>query len=964
MKKLTIILILLAIFPSVEAQNPILRNLSIDDYNAGTQNWSIDLTDDGRIMFGNNAGLMLFDGDRWSVFEMPNYTIVRSVFFDRDNKLMFVGATDEFGYFHVDPNNFKVVYTSLADRLPLPYRHFGELWRIMRVGSEIAFQSKGTLFIMNSEGKITPYEFSDEINSISTVGNTLYVCCADKIRTYSEGVFSTLPASDVVAGRQIVSVVPYGKDLLFIATSGETFLYDGSDFSRLVMDISPMLAEAGVFSAAISGNMLGFGTVRSGAIIKNLATDETLFANAATGLPNNTVLSMRFDEEENLWLGLDNGISYALLNAPYRKLFGVNNNIGTGYTSLIDGDKLYLGTNQGLYLINQSGNSAASAFNANAISVAGASGQVWNCRHLNGDILLGHNEGAFVVSGATARRIPGLKGTWDFQPLAGTDLLLGCDYDGFFILEKQAGTYRVRNRLEGAGMVSGSFMQDADGSIWLSDWQRGIYRLELSDDFMRVAHSDFYNTETGLPLSRDNLVCRIQGRVYVSSVDGFRTYDPSSGTLVECPWLNAVFDTYGISLRVFETPSGDLLAYKPDYLAIGRRVSDGSYKAEVINHRNMVRRLQMGFGNIGSLDSNHLLLNYDNGFYILDNTFRSADENNHRLMIRSIYSTNDRDTLVYTSGAPIEADKKIVVPHSLNSLRISFVLPEYRDNNPIEYSCFLENYDSEWSNPQTSTSKEYTKLSHGRYTFHVKAHNLVNGADDITSIDIEVLPAWYETWWAKLFYIAAAITVIYLVFKRIKRNAEKELRRVRYEKERQLREQQLQFTVDEEQKEKEIIKLRNGQLEMELKHKSGQLADNALNLIRKNDILNALDADMEELHKSVRSNAVKSEIAKKISDMRRNIRTHMVDDDNWDKFEENFNIVYDNFTRKLTDRYPDLKKIDLKLCVYLRMGLSSKEMASLLNTSVHSIETARYRLRKKLNLESGTNLLDFIGRFE
>lgn len=963
MKKLIAFLLLLATFPTAGAQNPVLRNLSIDDYNAGTQNWSIDLTDDGRIMFGNNAGLMLFDGDRWSVFEMPNYTIVRSVFFDHDNSLMFVGATDEFGYFRVDPNDFKVAYTSLADRLPAANRHFGELWRIMRVGSETAFQSKGYLFVMNAAGDITPFEFNDEINSISTVGNTLYVCCSDNVYTYTEGSLSPLPSGETIAGKQIVTVVPYSKDLLFIATSGEMFVYDSSGFSPLVMDISPMLAEAGVFSAAISGNMLGFGTVRSGAIIKNLATGETLFANAATGLHNNTVLSMRFDEEENLWLGLDNGISYVLLNAPYRKLFGVNNNIGTGYTSLIDGNRLYLGTNQGLYLIEQPSGSGPTVSDARATSVAGASGQVWNCRRLNGDILLGHNDGAFVVDGATARRIPGLKGTWDFQPLAGTDLLLGCDYDGFFILEKQAGSYRVRNRIKGAEMVSGSFMQDADGSVWLSDWQNGIYRLELSDDLTRVAHTDFYNTETGLPLSRDNLICRIQGRVYVSSVDGFRTYDPASGELVECPWLNSVFDTYGISLRVTETPAGDLLAFKPDYLAIGRRVSDGSYKAEVINHRNMVRRLQMGFGNIGALDSNHLLLNYDNGFYILDKTFRESGENDHRLMIRSIHSTNDRDTLIYTSGAQGGGGERIVVPHSLNSLRISFVLPEYRDNNSIEYSCFLENYDSEWSNPQTSTSKEYTKLSHGRYTFRVKAHNLVNGADDITSIDIEVLPAWYETWWAKLLYVVAALVAVYLAFMRIKRNAEKELRRVRNEKERQLREQQLQFTVDEEQKEKEIIKLRNGQLEMELKHKSGQLADNALNLIRKNDILNALDTDMEELYKSVRSNAVKSDIAKRISDMRRNIRTHMVDDDNWDKFEENFNIVYDNFTRKLTARYPDLKKIDLKLCVYLRMGLSSKEMASLLNTSVHSIETARYRLRKKLNLESGTNLLDFIQKF-
>ena len=66
---------------------------------------------------------------------------------------------------------------------------------------------------------------------------------------------------------------------------------------------------------------------------------------------------------------------------------------------------------------------------------------------------------------------------------------------------------------------------------------------------------------------------------------------------------------------------------------------------------------------------------------------------------------------------------------------------------------------------------------------------------------------------------------------------------------------------------------------------------------------------------------------------------------------------------RLVKRFPDLKINDRKLCAYLRMGLSSKEMASLLNTSVRSIETARYRLRKKLNLETGDNLTDFIQHF-
>lgn len=117
---------------------------------------------------------------------------------------------------------------------------------------------------------------------------------------------------------------------------------------------------------------------------------------------------------------------------------------------------------------------------------------------------------------------------------------------------------------------------------------------------------------------------------------------------------------------------------------------------------------------------------------------------------------------------------------------------------------------------------------------------------------------------------------------------------------------------------------------------------------------------MNELTDSIRREEARTVINKKIKDIRRGIQVNMNDDSNWKKFEENFNLVYDNFMQKLIDNFPDLKISDRKLCAYLKMGLSSKEMAALLNTSVRSIETARYRLRKKLSMEQGENLTDFI----
>ncbi len=126
-----------------------------------------------------------------------------------------------------------------------------------------------------------------------------------------------------------------------------------------------------------------------------------------------------------------------------------------------------------------------------------------------------------------------------------------------------------------------------------------------------------------------------------------------------------------------------------------------------------------------------------------------------------------------------------------------------------------------------------------------------------------------------------------------------------------------------------------------------------MNLMRKNDMLQQIDENMHELSESVRRGDAKPKLTKQIQEIRKSIQDNMNDDDN-------FNMVYDDFMKVLTARFPDLKINDRKLCAYLRMGLSSKEMASLLNMPVRSIETARYRLRKKLNMTGGENLTEFI----
>lgn len=946
---------------TTSAQIPTLRNFSPIEYNGGTQNWEIGEMRDNLMAFANNHGLIVFDGENWQIHPVANYTSVRSLAFDHKKLCVYAGASDEFGYFDINTATFNVEYHSLSKLLPANMRIFGEIWKIHLLPSgEVLFQGREHLFSLRQGNKLITLKTAGAIDNSSLVGDRVYVSTNTGIYIYHGGKLSPLPGTGNLTGKRVSGVVQYNGKVMFVTMSDGLFIYDGHTATPFELDISPLLKDNNVFCAAAGKRYIGFGTIKNGLIVKDLQTGSNYYVNTNTGLQNNTVLSMSFDSLDNIWLGLDMGLSYVMLESSYGNLLGANNTIGTGYTSAISGNQLYMGTNQGLFSIPFPLQN--SILPPKAQTVEGVVGQIWSLQNIDGTLLCGANDGAYVVGAGTVRRIDGLGGTWGFRKLNDhPGYLLTCDYDGLAVLKQEGGSITLHSRLSNFHEASGNFEQDSDGSIWLSHWHKGVWHFRLSDDMTRVENLEYYHNGAGLVADDNNLVCKIDGRVYVSSVDGFHQYDERNRKLKHCDWMNNLFNTYGEALHVTQAPDGMIIAYKADYLAVAERQHNGKYQSRQVGYDNMVQQMQMGLGNIGFLENRQIVLNSNNGFFVMRPQKKDAAKTNH-VMVSRIYSTNTGDTLVYMR-CPELVKEEVVLPHSLNSIRIEYVMPEYRGEKGVLYSCYLEGYEKEMSTMSHSSSKEYTKLEKGKYIFHVKARNLVDGTESESQIVIRILPAWYETWWAYLLYIILIVTGMWALLRYMNLRAEKELRKVKKEKERQMKEQQMEFHLAEEKKEKELAKLRSKQLEVELKHKSSELSDSAMNLVRKNDMLQAIDQNMEQLSESVRREETKARLVKKIGDIRKEIKMHMNDDDNWNKFEENFNLVYDNFSQKIMEAFPQLKKSDLKLCVYLRMGLSSKEMASLLNTSVRSIETARYRLRKKLDIDTGSNLTDFIQSF-
>ena len=128
-----------------------------------------------------------------------------------------------------------------------------------------------------------------------------------------------------------------------------------------------------------------------------------------------------------------------------------------------------------------------------------------------------------------------------------------------------------------------------------------------------------------------------------------------------------------------------------------------------------------------------------------------------------------------------------------------------------------------------------------------------------------------------------------------------------------------------------------------------------MHLVQKGEILMKIKSDLNNLEKDV-----PEKLKQKVKQIERVIESDVRLDKNWERFESHFDQVHENFFKRLRSNYPQLTPKDQKLCAYLRMNLTTKEIAPLLNISVRGVEISRYRLRKKMELDSDVNLVSFI----
>lgn len=172
-----------------------------------------------------------------------------------------------------------------------------------------------------------------------------------------------------------------------------------------------------------------------------------------------------------------------------------------------------------------------------------------------------------------------------------------------------------------------------------------------------------------------------------------------------------------------------------------------------------------------------------------------------------------------------------------------------------------------------------------------------------------------------------------------------------------MEEMRQQAEQDALQKDYEIATLKSEKLEVDIRHKSDELSNATMNLIRKNEILNDIASKIAKIQSL---SSLEQSVQKQLAHIQASIEQNISHDDDWSTFKRNFDIVYGDYIKRLLERHPQLSQSDIRLCCYIRMGLTSKDIAPLVNISFKSVEMARYRLRKKMELQSNVALTEYI----
>ena len=940
-------------------------NYSKDEYRAGTQNWAITQDDSGLMIFGNNKGVLVYDGTDWELVPLPNRTIVRSLAKAPDGRI-YVGGQDEFGYLDRDDCQ-QICYRSLSRQLPEAEQSFEDVWKIFVGEEEVFFCTQESLIRWDGEDYAqTPAD--QRFENFFWLNGELYVQeIGTGLLRWTGNKFELIKDGERFSNTRIAALLPFGDAALVITDLDGLYFLREDGMAAWEAPVASFLRLNQAYCAiSLPNELIAIGTVQNGLVIIDATGEVIQHINKQVGLQNNTVLSVFQDGLDNFWLAADNGIDYVKSSTPFsliRDYLGID---GTGYAARIHDDLLFLGTNQGLFTLNWPVQRDGIQL-PKAREIEQLSGQIWGFSKLGETLMINAHAGLFEWSQGRVMPLHTAEGSWKVVRLPQQpNIALEGGYTGLRLYVKNPATNRWQfsHQVEGFDESARVFEVDKEGYIWVSHAYKGLFRLQLTNE-NREAEVKFYGHDEGLPGTISLNVLKIDEDLVATTPQGAYRFNAREDQFEPFTDLNTLLGGVAPIARLLQDTDGRLWFSKGEEFGYFEVQQSGFLKEPTVDRiysNHLQEYLVDGFEHVSSLDSNNLLIATEKGFISYHPLEGSRREVEMNVLIRKVSLLHEPDSVLYSEGLHAlspEQSETTELSHAMNGLRFRFSAPFYEQTEDMQYRYRLSGYQEEWSAWGHRKEKEYSNLPAGDYVFMVQARNPYGAESEPKQFAFSILPAWYASLWARVVYTLLGVALLFGMFNYHAHRLNQQHSRMVAEQAQTIAQKDAQFQEEKEKTAVEINRLREEKLEADIQHQTSQLASATMHLVQKGEVLLKIKKELSKILQGDTSEENRRKLQRIIHTIDGNTRL----DSNWEQFEIYFDQVHKNFLRNLRESYPELTPKDQKLCAYLRMNLTTKEIAPLMNISVRGVEISRYRLRKKLQLDTDTNLTDFIMRF-
>lgn len=939
---------------------PVIKNYTYQQYNAGNGIWHIAQDKNGLLYFANDEGLLTFDGSYWKTYPLPNKTAIKSVAIDRTGRI-FVGGLDEVGYFFPDERGL-LKYHTLKHLLPAKARQFADVWDIVIYRDEVFFRTIECIFELKGNAMRT-FDAPGGWMLLAVAGPNLFAYDKDNgLLAFKNNQWQ--PCTNEPATQlRVTGIVEFGRDTLLLATRSNGLLFlSGNKLTAAHSAIDAALRTDLVnFAQKIGNNRFMIGTAAKGVFIidSNLKLVDH-FANTQ-GLQNNNVHSALVDDNRNLWLGLENGLDFIIYNTSVKHIVPNRENQLKSNAVSVFKNKLYIGTSNGLYAAPISNlQKDISKDEGTFTEVEHTKGKVFSLNEINGHLLSGHQDGVLEIADNKAIPLTPGPGAWMLKQIPNSTQIIAGTYTGFQLLEQRGGNFGFLGKIDGIYESLGNLAVDGSGALWASHPFRGIYKVILSADKKKVLSYTRAAGKKGLPSSLNNRVYFIRNQIIAATANGVYEYNAAADKFGISPFYQKIFN--GASVEFMTTDAEGNIWFisnqRAGVIDFSKKSASAAYK--VIYFPELAGQTVKAAEYIYPYNRENVFVGANDGVFHLNYRQYVSAENKLNVILTSVKALGDKDSVIFGGYFTVKgkivssqpAKQVISLANKWNSFHFEYSSTLYAQKSNEEFTYKLTGFDKEWSKWSVKTEKDYTNLPYGQYTFSVKVRDNLGAASAPVTYAFIVEPAWYQTTRAYLLYAAIAVWLVYAGLKLQQKRLHLQQQKHQEEQKR------LSYlhSLELDRTEKEIVTLQNDKLGADLTYKNKELATLTMQMVDRGKLLLNIKDELMVLIKKLNI----PDASYQFRSVFRLLGDSEKDRGDWDNFALYFDQVHNNFLATMKAKFPGLSSTDLKLCAYLRLNLSSKEIAQLLNISLKGVEISRYRVRKKLQITTETNLYDFL----